>query len=77
MEKKEPLMKGQSEEMFSVNENIFDMFSVEELEQRLQMSEASVWNCGTYQNDCNPVCTTNSNPPPCSPVATCSPVVQA
>ena len=76
MEKTKNLLKEQNEEMLSVNENILDMFSVEELEQRLQMSAASVWNCGTYQNECQPVCTTNSNPPPCSPVAGCSPVVQ-
>jgi hypothetical protein len=33
-------------EVKSVNENIYDMFSIAELEERLQMS-ALTWGCGT------------------------------
>jgi hypothetical protein len=42
--KKQP--NGDYIEVKSVNENIYDMFSVEELEERLQMSTLN-WGCGT------------------------------
>ena len=45
MSKKTQTPGGQTE-MKSVNENIYDMFSVAELEERLQMSALS-WGCGT------------------------------
>lgn len=60
MEKRKLLTNEKETEIHSANENIYDMFSLVELEQRLQMSEAGVWcdtKCGT---DCNPVCTTNN-----------------
>jgi hypothetical protein len=48
-------LRGDTPEMKSVNENIYDMFSVDELEERLQMS-ALFWGCG---NNCSTVtCTT-------------------
>ncbi len=59
MKKKDILLGPEDSEMLSANENIYDMFSITELEQRLQMSQAGVWcdtKCGT---DCNPVCGTN------------------
>lgn len=34
-----------NDEILSVNENIFGLFSIEELEQRLQASEAVAWGC--------------------------------
>lgn len=34
-----------NDEILSVNENIFSLFSIEELEQRLQASEAVAWGC--------------------------------
>lgn len=60
MKKKTILIKSEESEMKSANEHIYDMFSLTELEQRLQMSQAGVWcdtKCGT---DCNPVCTTHN-----------------
>jgi hypothetical protein len=59
MKKKSNLTGSKDSEICSANENIYDMFSITELEQRLQMSEAGVWcdtKCGT---DCNPICNTN------------------
>jgi hypothetical protein len=48
-------LRENNPEMKSVNENIYDMFSVDELEERLQMS-ALFWGCGT---NCSTVgCTT-------------------
>lgn len=45
-------------EMVSLNENIYDLFSAEELEQRLQTSQALVYGCGT---DCGTFsCGTNN-----------------
>lgn len=53
----EPL-KEPNDEMLSLNENIYDLFSAEELEQRLQTSQALVYGCGT---DCGTFsCGTNN-----------------
>ena len=53
-------------EITSLNVEALD---VEELERRLEMAAADVsaeaWICGTNDNTCSPVCTTNN---PCSPV---------
>jgi hypothetical protein len=48
-------LRDNAPEMKSVNENIYDMFSVSELEERLQMS-ALFWGCGTVT--CSTVCET-------------------
>ncbi|MBL7728182.1 MAG: hypothetical protein JNM68_10865 [Dinghuibacter sp.] len=68
---KKPQLRSDEPEMRSVNENIYDMFSIAELEERLQMS-ALFWGCG---NVCSTVCPCNVNecpsdfpPPPCPPV---------
>jgi hypothetical protein len=77
-------LRDSTPEMKSVNENIYDMFSIAELEERLQMS-ALFWGCGT---NCSTVCATvcacdgnegcGGNCPadgPCR-VDSCSPVAQ-
>jgi hypothetical protein len=66
--KKEKQLKEQNQEMLSVNENIYDMFSVDELEQRLQMSVLAPWICGTHDNQCSPITT-------CTTKETCSPII--
>jgi hypothetical protein len=59
-----------NKEMLSINENLYDMFSVDELEQRLQMSALAPWVCGTHDNTCSPITKSEDTPPPtCSPVA--------
>lgn len=54
-------------EITSLNAEALD---VEELERRLEMATGEVataaWICGTNDNTCSPVCTTNET---CSPVA--------
>jgi hypothetical protein len=54
--------------MESLNENIYDLFSVEELEQRLQMSALETWIRGTHGNTCSPITT-------CTTKETCSPII--
>ncbi|MBL7728180.1 MAG: hypothetical protein JNM68_10855 [Dinghuibacter sp.] len=77
-------LRDEHQEMKSVNENIYDMFSIAELEERLQMS-ALFWGCG---NNCSSVCDTvcpcnvlecpcNIDcVPNCSLIEQCFPVVQ-
>ena len=60
MKKQSPSEKYNGE-IFSLNENIYDMFSIEQLEQRLQMSQTTSW--------CNPNCTCNVDE--CSLLGTC------
>ncbi|MBP6024458.1 hypothetical protein [Ferruginibacter sp.] len=74
-QKKEELSKLKNEEMRSANENIYDMFSIEELESRLQMSAAQAWcdtKCGTHST-CQPVCTTHN--PSCTTDQICGTIV--
>lgn len=73
--KKSRLLNEENTEMKSVNDNIYDMFTIDELEQRLQTSAALAWVCGTEGNTCNPICSTVGNN--CSPIINCSPVVGA
>lgn len=46
-EKNQDSFREPNDEMLSLNENIYDLFSAEELEQRLQTSQAMVYGCGT------------------------------
>jgi hypothetical protein len=70
MKNKQQLRDG-NPEMKSVNENIYDMFSIAELEERLQMS-ALFWGCGnncSTVTTCETVCACNDNfIVPCPPV---------
>jgi hypothetical protein len=71
MKQKKRLSDAENQEMFSANENIYDMFSIEELEQRLQMSEARPWCSVDCPNDCETLC----NPlcyPLCLPLESCA-----
>jgi hypothetical protein len=54
----------QKQEMVSLNENVYDMFSVKELEERLQMSALETWICGTHDNHPAPK---DDFPPACEP----------
>jgi hypothetical protein len=69
-------LRDDTPEMKSVNENIYDMFSVAELEERLQMS-ALFWGCGTVgcSTVCATVCACLGNDP-CPSLNGCSPVIQ-
>lgn len=54
-------LRDEHPEMKSVNENIYDMFSIAELEERLQMS-ALFWGCGNVCSTvttCDTVCPCN------------------
>ena len=46
-------------EIFSANEHIYSMFSIEELEQRLQMSQARPWCTQDCATVCGGVCSIN------------------
>jgi hypothetical protein len=66
--KKVKQLSEKGQEIKSLNENLYDMFSVEELEERLQMSVVGRWICGTNEKKCSPIdsgCGTNKV---CSPV---------
>jgi hypothetical protein len=73
--KEKKQFRNESLEMKSVNENIYDMFSIAELEERLQMS-ALFWGCGTNCSTvCATVCECNFNGP-CPTLNGCTPVFQ-
>jgi hypothetical protein len=80
MKQKKRLSDAENQEMLSANENIYDMFSIEELEQRLQMSEARPWCNIDCTQVCSPICTTvqSCTQDGCSPICgtLCNPVVQ-
>lgn len=70
---KHRFLSEEDREMMSINAELYDLFTIEELEQRLQTSPAPIWVCATDNNNCNPICTTVGST--CMPIIGCQPVV--